>query len=59
MGKSFMQGFKLSLRRTKNSMTHINSQLIQRAADYMTFLRTTIHEIALEKAFIMNKTTVS
>ena len=51
-----MQRFKLSLRWTTNLTMLTDSQLIQRAVDYMTFERTTLPEIALGKKLLIDET---
>ena len=55
---SFMSRFKLSLRRTTNLTTLTDNQLIQRAVDYMKFLRQTLPTIALNRTLLMDETAV-
>ena len=55
---SLIHRLKLSLRRITNLKTLTDYQLIQRAVEYMTFLRTTLPEISLGKIFLMGETTV-
>ena len=54
----FMSRYKLSLRRTTNLTTLTDNQLIQRAVDYMKFLRQTLPTIALNRTLLMDETAV-
>ena len=55
---NFMLRHDFALRRTTNLTTLTDDQLIQRAVDYMTYLRSRIPYINLSKTLLMDETAV-
>lgn len=56
--QGFFKRYHLSLRRTTNLTTLTNEQLVQRAVDYMTYLRSVIPYIDLSQTVLMDETAV-